>query len=285
MFLKFADRINNTILILVGSIIAAFAISEFLSPNHIFDGGVVGVSMILEHFTPIQLSILTIIINIPFLIFAWKNIGHMFILKAGAAMANMSIFLAIFESMKATTRDPLLATVYGGVALGFGVGLVLRGGGCLDGTEIIGIIISRKTTLSVGNVVFMINIIIYIIAGVLFGLDHGLYSIIMYFISSKIIDMIESGMDQAKAIMIVTEDGRKIADALYEEFGRTVTFISGQGLVSGTGKDILYCVVTRAEIHDIRKMLNSMDVEAFTTVSDVNEIIGRHIKKKKSESY
>ena len=98
-------------------------------------------------------------------------------------------------------------------------------------------------------------------------------------------DMIESGMDQAKAIMIVTEDGRKIADALYEKFGRTVTFISGQGLVSGTGKDILYCVVTRAEIHDIRKMLNSMDVEAFTTVSDVNEIIGRHIKKKKSESY
>ena len=285
MFLKFADRINNTILILVGSIIAAFAISEFLSPNHIFDGGVVGVSMILEQFTPIQLSILTIIINIPFLIFAWKNLGHMFILKAGAAMANMSIFLAIFESMEATTRDPLLATVYGGVALGFGVGLVLRGGGCLDGTEIIGIIISRKTTLSVGNVVFMINIIIYIIAGVLFGLDHGLYSIIMYFISSKIIDMIESGMDQAKAIMIVTEDGRKIADALYEKFGRTVTFISGQGLVSGTGKDILYCVVTRAEIHDIRKMLNSMDVEAFTTVSDVNEIIGRHIKKKKSESY
>jgi uncharacterized membrane-anchored protein YitT (DUF2179 family) len=131
----------------------------------------------------------------------------------------------------------------------------------------------------------MINIIIYIIAGFLFGLDHGLYSIIMYFISSKIIDMIESGMDQAKAIMIVTEDGRKIADALYEKFGRTVTFISGQGLVSGTGKDILYCVVTRAEIHDIRKMLNSMDVEAFTTVSDVNEIIGRHIKKKKSESY
>ncbi|MCR5623778.1 MAG: YitT family protein [Lachnospiraceae bacterium] len=283
MFYKFASKINNAFLIIIGSVVAAFAISEFLTPNHIFDGGVVGISMIIAHFTPIKLGILTIILNIPFLIFAWKTIGHTFIMKAGAAMVIFSTSLSFFESMEPTTDDPLLATVFGGIVLGFGVGLVLRGGGCLDGTEIVGIIISRKTSLSVGNVVFGINIVIYIIAGVLFGMNHGLYSIIMYFISSKVIDMIESGMEQGKSVMIVTENGRLIADEIYKQCGRTVTFLSGEGLVSGTGKDILYCVVTRAEIHDIRRLLNEIGVESFTTVSDISEIIGTHIKQNKNK--
>ncbi len=276
---KNLEKAVDVFLLTVGAVIAAFSVEEFLAPNNIFDGGVVGVSMILVGFIPVKLGFLTIIINIPFLIFAWKNIGHSFIFSAGYAMAVFSVCVGLFEPLAATTDDLLLATVFGGVVLGIGVGLVLKYGGCLDGTEIVGIMVSRKTSLSTGNVIFFINIAIYLIAGLVFGLDSGLYSIIMYFISSKVIDLIESGMDQVKSIMIVTEDGKVIADAIYKNFGRTVTFIRGQGLVSGTEKDILYCVVTRAEIHDIRKMINDMDVDAFTTISDVSEIIGRHIKK------
>ena len=274
------EKINQIVMLTVGAIIAAFSVEEFLAPNDIFDGGVVGISMILAHFTPIKLGVLTLIINSPFLVYAWKRIGHVFIISAGYAMAVFAVFLGIFEPLAATTEDLLLATVFGGVTLGVGVGMVLRGGGCLDGTEIVGIIASRISPFSTGNIIFFINVIIYIIAGAIFGLDSGLYSIIMYFISSKIIDLIESGVEQVKSLMIVSEDGRRIADAIYQNFGRTVTFIRGEGLVSGTEKDILYCVVTRAEIHDIRKMINEMDVEAFTTISDVSEIIGRHIKQK-----
>ena len=125
-----------------------------------------------------------------------------------------------------------------------------------------------------------INIVIYIIAGAMFGIDRGMYSMLMYFITSKVIDIVEIGWEQAKAIMIITDNGEKIAEGLHENFGRTVTFIRGEGLISGTEKDILYCVVTRAEIFEIRKFINSLDVTAFTTITDVSEIIGRNVKQK-----
>ena len=237
--------------------------------------------MILSNFLPVKLGILTVVINIPFLIFAFKNIGKEFVIKAAYAMLIFSVFLGIFEPMVATTKDPLLATVFGGVVLGAGVGLVLKFGGCLDGTEIVAIAVSKNTSFSVGNVILMINIVIYFVAGIIFGIDSGMYSMIMYFITSKVIDIIESGMEQGKSVMIVTEDGTRIADAIYENFGRTVTFIRGEGLISGTEKDILYCVLTRAEIHDLRVLINGMNINAFTTVSDVSEIIGNHVKRKR----
>lgn len=277
---KIKNWVTTFLGITAGAIIAAFAVEEFLSPNTIFDGGVVGVSMILSHFIPISLGILTVVLNIPFLIYAWKFIGKGFVFRATYAMLVFSLALGVFEPMVATTRDSLLATVFGGVVLGAGVGLVLKCGGCLDGTEIVAIAISKSTSLSVGNVILIINIVIYFIAGLVFGIDAGLYSMIMYFITSKVIDIVEGGMEQGKSVMIVTEEGQLIADAIYQNFGRTVTFIRGEGLISGTEKDILYCVLTRAEIHNLRVMMAKLNVNAFTTVSDVSEIIGNHVKKR-----
>ncbi|MEE3393866.1 MAG: YitT family protein [Lachnospiraceae bacterium] len=265
--------------LIAGAIIAAFALEEFLVPNKIFDGGVTGVSMILDALLPIKLSILVIIINIPFLLFSLKKIGRLFLVKAAVAMAVFSVFLVIFKDMPDVTEDGLLATVFGGVVLGIGVGMVLRSGGCLDGTEIVAILVSKKSSLSVGNVILGINVVIYLVAGALFGVDRGLYSMLMYFITSKIIDMVETGFDQAKAVMIISEDGEHIANEIYRHFGRTCTFMRGSGLVTGTEKDILYCVVTRAEIYDLTKMIKEEDINAFTTVTDVSEIIGTHIKK------
>jgi len=274
------EHIKSVIMIILGAVTAAFAVENFLMPNDIFDGGVVGISMIAANFLHIKLGILTVLINIPFLLFAYKHIGHSFIFKAGFAMAVFSVAVSFWEKLEPATEDKLLATVFGGIILGIGVGLVLRSGACLDGTEIIGIIINKKMSFSVGSVVLAINVVIYAVAGVVFGIEAGMYSMIMYFLTSKLIDMVEVGLEQAKSVMIVTEDGKKIADEIYREFGRTVTFIRGEGLVSGTSKDILYCVVTRAEIYDLRKLINSLDVTAFTTISDVSEIIGNHVKKR-----
>lgn len=270
------EMVISIIMITCGAVVAALAVEEFLTPNNIFDGGVVGVSMILSHVTGFKLGLLTVIINIPFLLIAWKNIGHVFILKAGYAMALFSVCLTIFEDLPpiVTEEQPILATAFGGVMLGIGVGFVLRGGGCLDGTEIVGILINKKFSLSVGNVVMIINIVVYSAAGIMFGIVFGLYSMLMYFISSRIIDMIEVGLEQDKSVMIITEHGEMIADEIYQNFGRTVTFLHGEGFISGTDKDVLYCVITRAEVHDFRTLITDLDFAAFTTFTDVAEVIG-----------
>lgn len=274
------DRIMSLLMLTTGAAVAAFALEEFLVPNHIFDGGVTGTGMILVHFVPLNLGILIILLNIPFLLYASKQIGRVFLLKAAYAMAMFSFMLAVFRDMQNATEDLLLATAFGGVFLGVGVGMVLRGGGCLDGTEIVGIIISRKTSMSVGKTVLLINIMIYTIAGIEFGLDRGMYSLLTYFITSKVIDLVETGFDEAKAVMIITGNGRKLADQIYQRLGRTVTFLQGEGLVSGNQKSVLYCVVTRAEIYELKKIIHNAGDSSFTTISDVSEIVGEHIKSR-----
>ena len=270
------ELIISLIMVTVGAVVAALAVEEFLSPNNIFDGGVVGVSMIISNLTGFKLGLITVILNLPFLLIAWKSIGHVFILKAAYAMALFSVCLNFFEELPpiVTEEQPILATAFGGVMLGIGVGFVLRGGGCLDGTEIVGILINKKFSLSVGNVVMIINIIVYTAAGIRFGIEYGLYSMLMYFISSRIIDLIEVGLEQDKSVMIITEHGELIADEIFRNFGRTVTFIHGEGFISGTEKDVLYCVITRVEVHDFRSLITDLDYAAFTTFTDVAEVIG-----------
>lgn len=266
--------------ITAGAMLAAFSIQTFLSPNMILDGGVIGISMIISKLTGISLSIFTIILNIPFLLIGYKNLGKNFLIKALYAMLLFSAFLTMFQNVHELTDDILLATIYGGIILGIGVGLVIRCGGCLDGTESVAIIINKKTSLSTGQIIMIFNIFIYLTAGILFGLDKALYSLLMYFITFKIIDLVSEGLEQAKAAMIITEHGDETAKQIYNKLGRTATFIQGNGLVSGK-KDILYCVLTRMEISRLRAIVNEEDETAFVTITEVSEIIGEHIKSNK----
>ncbi|MDE7415473.1 MAG: YitT family protein, partial [Lachnospiraceae bacterium] len=162
------------------------------------------------------------------------------------------------------------------------VGLVIRSGGCLDGTETVAIFLNRRFNLPVGQTVLFINIVIYTIAGFLFGFDRAMYSLLTYFITSKVIDFVETGVEQAKAAMIITNEGRKIADEIYKKMGRTVTILEGEGLISGK-KAILYCVLNRLEIYELKHLIKEVDARAFITISDVSEIIGTHIKKRADE--
>lgn len=267
----------------VGATAAAFALEEFLVPATILDGGIVGTSMIISQLTSINLGLLTFVLNIPFLLLGAKHLGKRFFISAIYSMALFSTMLSVFEEFTNATNDALLAVVFGGVLLGAGVGLVLRGGGCLDGTETVALLVSRKTNLSVGQVVFCINIVIYGTAGFLFGWDRAMYSLLTYFISFKVIDMVEEGMEQAKSVMIITNDGRSMADTIYKQLGRTCTMMEGAGLISGE-KCILYCVVTRIELSAIRRIIHEADGSAFVTISDVSEIVGNHIKRQPTVS-
>lgn len=266
--------------ITMGAMLAAFSIQTFLSPNMILDGGVVGLSMIVSKLTDVPLSVFTIVLNIPFLLIGYKNLGKKFLVKAVYAMIIFSAFLTMFSNVHELTDDILLATIYGGIILGVGVGLVIRSGGCLDGTESVAIIINKNTSFSTGQIIMLFNIFIYLLAGVLFGLDKALYSLLMYFITFKIIDLVSEGLEQAKAALIITDQGLEIANEIYNKLGRTATLIDGNGLVSGK-KDVLYCVLTRMEISQLRSIVNSKDETAFVTITEVSEIIGDHIKSNK----
>ncbi|MBP9996054.1 MAG: YitT family protein [Lachnospiraceae bacterium] len=265
-------------LITLGAMIAAFAIEEFLVPCTILDGGVVGVSIMINNLTGFSLSLLTIIINIPFLIIGSTKLGKIFIAKSGYSMLVFAAFLKVFEQYQNVTDDYLLAVCFGGVILGMGVGLVIRFGGCLDGTEAVAIIINKKFKLPVGRLVLFVNIAIYFIAGILFGFDRAMYSLLTYFITSKVLDFVESGLEQAKAAMIITDDAQDVAEQIYQKLGRTVTIMEGEGLVSGK-KVVLYCVLTRFEVRELRSIIAGIDSSAFVAVSDVSEIIGTHVKK------
>lgn len=272
--------IFSYIFIAVGAVIAAFAIEEFLVAKQILDGGVVGISIILSQLTGIKLSYFTIILNIPFLSVGWKILGKNFAVKATFAMIIFSVFLVVFEEMGEITDDPLLATVYGGLFLGLGVGIILKAGGCVDGFDAVSLLLSKKTQFSTGQIILFFNLIIFSCAGFIFGPDRALYSLLTYFITSKVIDIVETGMEQGKAVMIITENGERIADNIYRHLGRTVTLLEGEGLISGK-KIVLYCVVTRIELSELKRIVRDDDGSAFMTISDVSEIVGAHIKKKK----
>ncbi|MBQ7265606.1 MAG: YitT family protein [Firmicutes bacterium] len=264
--------------IFVGSVIAAFAIEEFLVAKQILDGGIVGISLILSFVTNIKLSVFTVLLNIPFLILGYKMMGKIFAAKATFAMVVFSVALSLFEKIPEVTEDPLLATVYGGLFLGLGVGLVMRAGGCVDGIDTVSLLISRKSSLSVGKVILGFNLVIYSVAAFIYGPDRALYSLLTYFITSKVIDMVESGLDQGKAVMIITEHGQTIAENIFKKLGRTVTLIEGEGLISGK-KVVLYCVVTRIELNELKKIIREDKGSSFASISDVSEIVGKHIKR------
>ena len=263
----------------VGAAIAAIAIEEFLVPCTILDGGVVGISIMVNNLTGIRLGLLTLILNIPFLLVGMKVLGKKFLVKAGFAMMMFSLFLEVFSPMKDVTDEYLLAVCFGGILLGIGVGIVIFFGGCLDGTETVAILLNRKFDLPVGRSVLIFNIVIYSVAGFLFGFDRAMYSLLTYYITSKVLDIIENGMDQAKAAMIITNEGKQIADMIYKQMGRTVTILEGEGLISGK-KDVLYCVLNRLEVYELKKLIKEADASAFIAINEVSEIIGNHIKKK-----
>ena len=271
------DFCFSLILITFGAVMAAIALELILIPNSMIDGGMNGISIILNTLFGGSLGIIIFVLNLPFLFLGYKQLGSKFVFKAGYGMALFSILLEVFNSYTPLIDDTLLATVYGGIMLGVGCGIIIKCGGCLDGTEIVAILINRKKSISVGQVVLGFNIVIYGAAIFVFGAERALYSLLTYFITFKVIDFVSEGFEQAKAALIITEKGTDMAKEIYKRLGRTVTTIRGKGLISGD-KEVMYCVLTRMEIYELRHIAEEMDESAFITILEVSDIIGQHIK-------
>lgn len=271
--------IISIFIITIGAIIAAATLELVLIPNKMIDGGINGISIILDTIFGGALGLYVILINLPFVLFGAKKLGGKFLFKTAYGMILFSILLEVFGHFDPLIDDTLLATVYGGIALGIGVGLIIKEGGCLDGTETVAIIMSRKNNMSVGQIVFVMNIFIYGAAIFVFGADRALYSLLTYFVTYKVIDMVSEGMNSVKAALIITDDADEIATNIMGKLGRTVTTIEGMGFVSKNNMTILYTVITKYELSMLKDILNEADASSFVTISDVSEVIGKHIKK------
>ena len=270
------SEVFSFFMVAIGACIAAFAIEDFLAPNKIFDGGIVGVSMLISSFTGWKLSILTWVLNVPFLLIGWKRRGHLFVIRAVFAMTVFAVAVAVFETTPNVTYDNLLAVTFGGLILGVGVGIVLRYGGCLDGTEIVASLLAPKIHLTIGRQVLCFNIVLYLLIGFIFGWNQGLYSILTYVLVSVVMTRVEEGFDAQRGCLIFTHDDvGAIKDRIYAKLGRTCTEWKTEGYIGGENR-ALYVVISHYELRQLREIIS--DFECFVTVTDIDEIIGRNIK-------
>ena len=277
---KTSFYIKKYLMIFVGAVIAAFGLEEFLIPNNVIDGGIVGISIMLETITGMSLGVFLILLNIPFLFMGYKQIGKNFAIATLVAICFLSVWSEIFEPLQKVTDDPFLAAIFGGIIDGLGVGLIIRAGGSLDGTEIVAIIMDKKSVFSVGEVVMFINLFILSSAGLLYGWDKAMYSLVAYFVISKMIDVVIKGLDESYAVMIVTNAHEEITSALNDRLGRGVTLLHGAGGYTGESKEVLYCVVTRLEVDKLKEIVLDKDESAFVTINAVHDIVGGRFKKK-----
>lgn len=275
----------------VGALIAGLAIEGFLVPNKIIDGGILGISIIAaflvkQHLhSAISLGIFTFCFNLPFLFFALKKFGKFFVLSAIYAVTVMSLTIYAAEQLEnfsQATANPILASLFGGFILGIGVGLVLRNSGCLDGTEVMAIALTKKTGFSVGEIIMFFNIFIFIGAGFVYGWDNAMYSILTYFVAYKVIDVVLEGLNESKSIWVISDAYELIGAKIMQELGLSVTYIDAQGGYSGQEKKILYCVASRLEIGKFKAFVKEHDPTAFIAIENVHEVEGKRIKNRKA---
>lgn len=263
----------------LGPFVAAFALEVFLVPNNIIDGGIVGVSIILSYLTKINLGLLIFLINIPFFLLAFNKIGKKFVIQTFYAVGMLALALNFFQThAMPTTNDLLLSTVFGGIILGTGVGLVLKHEGSLDGTEIMSLVLSKKFGFSVGEWIMTFNVFIYGAAGLVFGWNRAMYAVLTYFIAFKVIDVVLEGLNSSKSIRIISDKSYEIGQELLEQLGIGVTYLKGVGAYSGAEKTIIYCVVSRLEMAKMKEIITNIDPKAFMSVVDVHEAHGGRIR-------
>lgn len=266
----------------LGAFIVAVALEMFLLPNKIIDGGVIGISMMVSYITKWNLGLLIFCINIPFMLIALKALGKKFIINTFIATAILSLATNLTINIHPATNDLILATVFGGILLGLGVGLILRNNASLDGTEMLSIVLSKKLKIvSVGELLMGMNLFIYTAAGFLLGWDRALYSIMTYYIASKVIDSVLEGLDKSKSVRVVSDYWEEIGSSIMKELDVSVTYIKSKGGYSRQDKTITYCVVNKFDIPKLKELIHDLDPKAFIVTEDVHEVEGVRFKKTK----
>src|SRR5687768_11176389 len=264
----------NIALIVMGIFSAGFGLKGFLLPAHFIDGGVTGVSMLLATVLGFPLSILLMVINIPFIGLGYRQVGLKFAIKSALAIAGLSLCLA-FVKFPDVTPDRVLTAVFGGFFIGAGIGLAIRGGAVLDGTEIAALLVSKRSELlRVGDVILILNVFIFSAAAYFLTVETALYSILTYVAASKTVDFLLHGLEQYTAVVVVSERSEEIRQGIIRDLARGVTVYKGRGGRSDSEQDILFCVVTRLEIGRVRGVVSEYDPTAFIVVYPLSDVHG-----------
>jgi uncharacterized membrane-anchored protein YitT (DUF2179 family) len=278
--LSTAKIIKRATAIFIGAVLMAVGLEIFLVPNNVIDGGITGISIMLSHMTGFRLGIFIFLLNLPFFFMGYKQIGKTFAISTLFGITVLSIFTSLFHPVPAFTEDILLATIFGGMVLGMGVGLVIRYGGALDGTEILAILMTKKLPFSVGEIIMFFNIFILGAAGFVFTWDRAMYSILAYAIAFKTIDVVIKGLDESKSAWIISDNAKAIGEAIMNRLGRGVTYLSGEGAFSGDDKKVIFCVITRLEEAKLKEIVEENDPNAFLAIADMAEVRGGRFKKR-----
>lgn len=277
-------ELGNVFFIILGILSAGMGLKGFLLSSRFIDGGVTGISMLLADVVGLPLSMWLLIINLPFIALGYSQIGRKFAVKSALAIAGLAICLFVVPYPD-VTPDKLLTAVFGGFFIGAGIGLAIRGGAVLDGTEVAALLISRTShLLNVGDVILILNIFIFLTAAFFLGVESALYSILTYATASKMIDFLIHGIEEYTAITIISTKNEAIKNAIINRLHRGVTVYKGYGGLGSTGEnhteqEILYCVVTRLEIGSVKNVVREIDPKAFITTHALSDVEGGLIKK------
>jgi len=279
-----ASEVKSAGLIGVGIFSTTFGLEGFLLSTKFIDGGVTGISMLVSNIFGISLPILIVLINLPFVLIGLKQMGIKFAIKSAIGIGGLAVALN-FVHFPAMTQDKLLTAVFGGIFIGIGVGLAIRGGSVVDGTEIAARLINRKShLLRVGAVMLILNVMIFLTAAFTLGIETALYSILTYVSATKALDFVLHGVEEYTAMMIISSKSEEILTAITQELNRGVTVFTGRGGAGSTGevkvdRPVLYCVVTRLEIGTIKSMVLEIDPRAFITTNSLTEVDGGLIRR------
>lgn len=274
------EIVKRLFFIILGAVLVATSIEVFLVPNKIIDGGIVGISIMLSHLIGIPLGAFLIVLNIPFFILGYKEIGKTFVLSTILAIILMSIGTSVLHHAPSFTNDPLLAAVFGGIILGLGVGIIIRYGGCTDGIEVLAIVIASKTPLSNGQAIMLLNSFILTSAGFVFGWNSAMYSLIAYFIAFKLIDIVVEGLEKSKKFNIISTRHQEIGQAIQDRLGHSPTYITGIGGYSKEDIVMIYVIVNSLEESKLKSIIDEIDHNAFYEVNNVASVHGGRFKKR-----
>lgn len=274
------ETLINLIFCTIGAFLVAFALECFLIPNQMIDGGIVGVSIMASYVTKVNLGVFLVFLNIPFFFLALNEFGKRFVFLALYSVGILAFFVNLISSnFHIITNDLLLAAMFGGGILGAGVGIVLKNSACMDGAEILAMKVSKKYPFSVGEIIMVINVFVFLTAGFLYGWEQAMYSTLTYIVAYRAIDMIVQGLSEEKSIRIISDKGFEIGQGIIEKFDKTVTYIEAQGGYSKTAKTMIYCIVPRIELYKLKELITSIDKDAFLSIENVHEVYGKRYKK------
>lgn len=277
--LRSVRELSNVLLIVFGILSASMGLKGFLLSSNFIDGGVTGICMLLSKVTGLPLSLWLPLVNAPFIALGYRQVGRAFAFRSVAAIAGLSLSLATLH-FPDVTPDLLLSAVFGGMFIGAGIGLAVRGGAVLDGTEIAALLISQRShLLKVGDIILLFNVVLFLAAMSLLGVEEALYSILTYVAAARTLDFVIHGIDEFTAITIVSRFSGEIAARIMTQLGRGVTVYKGRGGLSDEEQEILYCVVTRLEIGKVKTIVRAFDANAFVTYHSLSDVDGGVVRR------